>query len=151
MSECVVVGGGIIGLAIAEELAVQGIDVDVVEFQSVKHSASWAAAGILPPPVTRAIHDPLEQMRDLSHRIYPDWCHRLAESGLSVDLHRCGGIYLARTPGEQVALAAALDQWETGRSAGFCLLVATGARPAEQSALRLPALPSGQWQGLSQG
>ena len=113
MSECVIVGGGIIGLAIAEELAAQGIDAEVVEYQAAKHAASWAAAGILPPPVTRAIHDPLEQIRDLSHRIYPDWCLRLATSEKPVVLRRCGGIYLARTPGEQVALAAALNQWKT--------------------------------------
>jgi glycine oxidase len=113
MDDCIVIGGGIIGLSLAVELHRRGLRVRVLDRRRARHTASWAAGGILPPPITRALHDPLEQIRDLSHRLYPDWCQRLAEdAGCDVPYERCGGVYLGRKPGEQVSLRVALEQWQ---------------------------------------
>jgi glycine oxidase len=112
MDDCLVVGGGIIGLSLAVELHRHGLRVRVLDRHVSRHIASWAAAGILPPPITRALHDPLEQIRDLSHRLYPDWCQQLAdESGIEVPFQRCGGVYVGRSTGERISLQAALQQW----------------------------------------
>ncbi len=53
----VVLGAGLIGLAIANELARRGADVRVIEMRDVGRGASWAGAGML-APYTEAIDDP---------------------------------------------------------------------------------------------
>ena len=77
MLDCLVIGGGIIGLSAAYEMAKHGRRVQVVDRTRSARTASWAAAGILPPPIGRATHDGMEQLRALSHRLYPDWCREL--------------------------------------------------------------------------
>jgi glycine oxidase len=111
--DCLVLGGGIIGLSIARELARAGLNVSVLDRQLPGRAASWAASGILPPPNRRAIHDPLEPLRAISHDLYPNWVQRLeAESGISIELERCGGIYIARALGEIASLSAAVAEWQ---------------------------------------
>jgi glycine oxidase len=113
LDDCVIVGGGVVGLSLAVELHRHGRSVRVVSRHATRDIASWAAAGILPPPIARALHDPLEQLRDLSHRLYPRWCQQLTvESGIEVTYDRCGGVYLGRAPGERISLQAALRQWQ---------------------------------------
>lgn len=111
--DCVVVGAGVIGLSVAWELVQAGKSVRVIDRRTTPHIASWAAGGILPPPIVRAVHDPMEQLRDLSHRLYPDWLRRLSDNQpRKLGYERCGGIYLARSIGERVSLQAALEQWK---------------------------------------
>ena len=113
MDDCIIIGGGIIGLSLAAELHRHGRQVRVLDRRRTRHIASWAAAGILPPPISRALHDPLEQIRDLSHQLYQGWCQELTDAtGIEVPYERCGGIYLGRKPGEKVSLRAALEQWQ---------------------------------------
>lgn len=111
--DCAVIGGGIIGLSLADELAAVNKRVVVIDYQAAPRAASWAAAGILPPPIKRALHDPLERLRYLSQQLYPGWLERLATtSDVPVEMELMGGIYLARTAGERFALQAAVDQWQ---------------------------------------
>ena len=49
MEDVIIVGGGVIGLSIAVELAGQGVAVAIVEQGDFGREASWAGAGILPP------------------------------------------------------------------------------------------------------
>ncbi|NBT12700.1 MAG: FAD-dependent oxidoreductase, partial [Planctomycetia bacterium] len=46
MDDCLIVGGGVIGLSIARELAGRGVRVRVVSREVGRATASWAAAGI---------------------------------------------------------------------------------------------------------
>lgn len=109
---CLVIGAGIIGLSIADALCRSGHRVRLIDRRTTPQIASWAAGGILPPPVTRADDDPLERLRGLSHELYEDWCRELqAATGVTVPFDRCGGIYLGRTSGERIALQAAVAQW----------------------------------------
>ena len=111
--DCLVVGGGIIGLSIADSLANAGKTVSVVDHRPVDQIASWAAAGILPPPVSRALHDPLEQLRELSHEYYAPWLENLrTRTGVDLRLEACGGLYLGRTAGEKFTLQTSLAEWE---------------------------------------
>jgi glycine oxidase len=49
MNECLVVGGGIVGMLTALELANNGFSVTLVERETVGQESSWAGGGILSP------------------------------------------------------------------------------------------------------
>jgi glycine oxidase len=99
MEDVIVVGGGVIGLSIAVELAGQGVAVAVVEQGDFGREASWAGAGILPPGNLEAAHTPEAQLRALSHCLWPDWAESLeAETGIDPGFARCGGLELRLAP-----------------------------------------------------
>ena len=78
--DSLIIGGGIIGLSLAEELSRHSLSVQVVNMPRGREIASWAAAGILPPPARSVVADPAECLRTLSHRLYPEWCPGSAET-----------------------------------------------------------------------
>ncbi len=89
-SETVIIGGGVIGLAIAIELKLRGANVTVLcrDFQA---AASHAAAGMLAPD---AENIPDQAMRSLcwrSRALYADWTRKLEElTGLNTGYRPCG-------------------------------------------------------------
>lgn len=107
MTSCLIIGGGVVGLALAYELSRRAWRVTIVDRGPVAQEASWAGAGILPPAnATTALH-PLDQLRSLSNELHADWASRLlADTGIDNGYRRCGGLYLARTAGEAASLAA---------------------------------------------
>ncbi len=68
-----IAGGGIIGGAIAFELARRGLHVIVLEKQSPGAEASWAAAGMLSPTPHSAHDIPLLPLLSASAAIYPEF------------------------------------------------------------------------------
>jgi glycine oxidase len=112
-ADVLIVGGGIIGLSLAYELSSRGQLVTLVERDACGRAASWAGVGILPPVATRAVEEPLEQLRSLSHRLLAEWSQQLeSETGMDTGWQACGGIYLATTPGEAATLAANRLWWD---------------------------------------
>ena len=100
MSDCLIVGGGVIGLSLAYELARHGLRVRVIDASTPAREASWAGAGILPPASADGA-DPLEQLTALSNRLHRDWhAELLAATGIDNGYRRSGAIYLARTAGD---------------------------------------------------
>jgi len=94
--DAIVVGAGIIGLALAIELDKQGLRVLVVEKGEPGREASWAAGGMLcdfpaeTPPG-------LLELAMASARMYPEFVHELEdESGLKIDLRSVGTLVLSR-------------------------------------------------------
>lgn len=109
-----IVGGGVIGLSLAWELAQRGRQVSVLDAQAMGRGASWAGAGILPASARQAAVDPYEQLKSLSHTAHPEWAQRLtAATGVDTGFRRCGGIYLASTRAEAATLAAHQSWWDT--------------------------------------
>jgi glycine oxidase len=97
MDDVIVVGGGVIGLSIAWELAGQGVAVAVIEQGDFAREASWAGAGMLPPGNLENAHTPEAQLRGLSHLLWSDWAESLeAETGIAIGYTRCGGLELRR-------------------------------------------------------
>ena len=116
MHDVLIIGGGVIGLSLAWDLARHGQSVRVIDRGQPGREASWAGAGILPPANrTSAIH-PYDQLCGLSDELHAQWAEELRSlTGIDTGYRRCGGLYLARTPGESASLAAwAADQSSHG-------------------------------------
>ncbi len=105
--DCLILGGGVVGLSLAWRLAQRGLSVTVADQGAIASEASWAGAGILPPAdISAAIH-PYDILRAISVAEYPRWSDELRElTGIDNEYTLSGGIYLARHPGEAAALTA---------------------------------------------
>jgi glycine oxidase len=100
-----IIGGGVIGLSIAYELLQRDWQVTVVDRGQFGKAASWAAAGILLPANRLTAEHPLEHLSALSNNLHIEWASQLkSETGIDNGHHQCGGLYVARTPGEIAAL-----------------------------------------------
>jgi glycine oxidase len=117
MHDCLIIGGGAIGLSLAWDLARHGQSVHVIDQAEPGRAASWAGAGLIPAASTTASKHPFEQMRGLACGLHPRLAAELkALTGIDNGYQRCGGLHLARTPGE----AAALTAWaQTQRDEGL--------------------------------
>jgi len=113
MADIVVVGGGVIGLSIAYELAGQGVAVRVVERGAFGREASWAGAGILPPGDPSLATTPAARMGGHSCRLWPDWSQQLQdETGIDNGFLRCGGVQVHPHPDDE-RLRNAIQQLRT--------------------------------------
>lgn len=111
--EIAVVGGGIIGCTIANELAAEGKNVVVVERGQLCAEASWAAAGML-APYAETVHGLKECMHNLmltSHKMYPEFVAKLEkDTGIDVGLQRQGSLLLALDYPETKMLAGLFER-----------------------------------------
>ncbi|WP_421617016.1 glycine oxidase ThiO [Brevibacillus sp. TJ4] len=106
MGNCLVIGGGIIGLSLAYELSRRGMAVTLVEQGQWGGQASSAAAGMLAPLKEFSEPGPMLSLGMESLRLYPEWVQALEEStGRDVQLTR-DGILTVAMAGEEEALAA---------------------------------------------
>jgi glycine oxidase len=106
MHDVLIIGGGVIGLSLAWDLARHGQSVHVIDQGQPGREASWAGAGILPAASSAASQHPYEQLRGLACELHPQWSAELKSvTGIDTGFRRCGGLHLARTPGEAAALA----------------------------------------------
>ncbi|MFO0904852.1 MAG: glycine oxidase ThiO [Pirellulales bacterium] len=106
MDRCAIIGGGVVGLSLAYELACRNWRVSLFDRQQTGREASWAGAGILPPANLAAAVHPLDQLRGLSFQLHAEWATRLREeTGIDTEYRRCGALYVAQTAGEAASLA----------------------------------------------
>ncbi|MGA9483254.1 MAG: FAD-dependent oxidoreductase, partial [Candidatus Acidiferrales bacterium] len=89
--DTVIVGGGVIGAAIAFELAGEKQRVLVIDRQEPGREASWAAAGMLSPGPDSPEAVPLVPLGRESLRLYPEFVAAIEEaSGKTVGFAREG-------------------------------------------------------------
>jgi glycine oxidase len=93
MPDVIVIGGGVIGLSIAWELAGQGLRVRVLEQGQFGREASWAGAGMLPPGKPDHAATAEARLRGATHQRWPEWAQSLTSAtGLDIGFIRCGGL-----------------------------------------------------------
>lgn len=111
-TDVAIVGGGVIGLSLAYELAGQGVSVRVVERAGFGQEASWAGAGILPPGNLEGAESAGDRLRALSHRLWPRWSESLqSETGIDNGYHNCGGIAI-RLAEDNRRLTTEIEFWQ---------------------------------------
>jgi glycine oxidase len=136
-----VVGGGVIGLAVAWRAAQRGMRVVVLERGEPGRATSWVSAGML-APVSEAVlsEEPLLRLGLASAQTYPGFISELEDaSGLDCGYLRCGTLLVARDADEAEALTRELAM-RTGLGLAVRRLPASEARrlePALAPALRL--------------
>ncbi len=89
-SETVIIGGGVVGLAIAIELKMRGTSVTVLcrDFQA---AATHAAAGMLAPDAENISNEAMRSLCWRSRALYTDWTRKLEElTGLNTGYRACG-------------------------------------------------------------
>ena len=138
MPDCCIVGGGVIGLSIARELARRGRSVAVVSRDTLRKSASWAAGGIFPAQPRDTITDrngtPIERLTQYSDRLHEQWTKSLLEeTGIDNGFRRCGSLALATTEEAASQLQADEKKWKR------LLVKHTSLSPADLSDIE-PAL-----------
>lgn len=89
--DAVIAGGGLIGGAIALELARAGLHVGLFDKQEPGKEASWASAGILSPAPETSGMIPLVPIGKVSMELYPGFVETVEEiSGLETGYRRKG-------------------------------------------------------------
>ena len=113
MTDVCIIGGGIIGLSIARELAGRGLSVRVLAREPARQTASWAAAGIFPPAPRYAGAPPGDLLTAWSDELHRQWARDLLdETGIDNGLRECGGLHVAADDDQFARLRAAVALWE---------------------------------------
>ncbi len=146
-ADVVVVGGGVIGLAVARALAVRGVErITLVERARLGAEASHAAGGMLAPQAEADTADAFFELACAARDLYPSFAQALREeTGTDIELERTGTLYVAFTERDEEEIE---HRYSWQRRAGMLVerLGADEARrlepcisPTVRGALRFPA------------
>ncbi|MSO23225.1 MAG: glycine oxidase ThiO [Acidobacteria bacterium] len=104
-SDVLIVGGGIIGLSLAQELALQKLSVTVLERGQMGQESSSAGAGMLAPRAEMKEAGPLAQLLLASRKIYPEFVQQVSDrSGVKIDFSISGLLLVALNLEQQAEL-----------------------------------------------
>lgn len=110
MSDCVIVGGGIMGLLQARFLAQAGWQVTVCEQGEFGKESSWAGGGILSPLYPWRYPDAITRLALRSQQLYPALAQELIDEGcLDPEYTRSGIVIL--DPDERDAALTWAQHW----------------------------------------
>lgn len=115
MCDVVVVGGGVIGLSTAFELAGQGLSVRVLDQGQPGHESSWAGAGMLMPGNPEWAITPEARLRAASHVLWPEWARQLHElTGIDPGYFTCGAVEVRPDAvGDDETLTKEVQIWQS--------------------------------------
>lgn len=101
-ADVVVIGGGVIGSAIAWNLSAQKQQVILVEKNQPGQEASAAAAGILAVASGRSKRGPMYQLKRAGQELYPALVQELEErTGIDIEYQTVGVLDLIRTDADE--------------------------------------------------
>jgi glycine oxidase len=104
-SDVIIVGGGVIGCAIAFKLAIAGVKATLIERGQLGCEASRAAAGMLSPQSEAEGPGPFFELCLRSRLMYPDFVAALIElSGIDPEYSDEGALFVALSEEEQKEL-----------------------------------------------
>jgi glycine oxidase len=113
--DVVIIGGGIMGCAIAYRLAARALAVTVIEKAIPGAEASSAAAGMLAPQMEADGAGPLLELGLRSRALYPAVAAELRDAtGIDIGYLKCGVIMVALSDDHERALAARRT-WQLAR------------------------------------
>ena len=144
--DVLIIGGGVIGLAVAHALAGRGVqNLTVIEKNNFGREASWAAGGILAPQLETDKDDAFFRIACAGRDLYRNFAENLQdETGIDVQLDTTGTLYVAFTEDEEVELRARFA-WQQEQGLAVEWLDRNGARSLEphlskkaRCALRFP-------------
>jgi glycine oxidase ThiO len=107
----VVVGAGIVGCAIARELARRGARCTVVDPRPPGGGATQASAGMLAPYVEAHTGGPMLDLCVRSLDLYDDWIAQLRGEGTAVEYRRIPTLEIALSPDRAEALRTGRGEW----------------------------------------
>src|SRR4051812_5813826 len=144
-TDVAIIGGGIMGCAVALRLCQRGLAVTVIERGIPGAEASSAAAGILGPQMEAEGPGPLLDLGLQSRALYPALAAELREAtGIDIGYVRSGVLAAALDESAEAELAARRT-WQTARglrvealSGGLLRTVEPQLGPAVRAALRFP-------------
>jgi glycine oxidase len=130
-SDIIVIGAGIVGCAVAHELARRGVSVDLVDERPVGMGATQASAGVLAPYIEARDGSPLLDLTVRSLDLFDDFIARVsADSGVAIPYRRTGTLDVATDEAELEALRTTADVLSR-RGVPALLLDAAGVRAEE--------------------
>jgi glycine oxidase len=108
-----IIGGGVIGLAVARALALRGVpNVLLIERNSLGAESSSAAAGMLAPQAEANRAHEFFELTCQSRDLYPAYASALlSETGIDIQLDSTGTLYLAFTEHDEDELEKRF-QWQ---------------------------------------
>jgi len=100
-TDVIVIGGGVAGLATAQELIHAGASVTIIERDICGREASWAGAGILSPLLPWDYPDSVTGLTQLSNQLFPGFIEMLVtETGIDPEYQTSGMLVLPGSAGE---------------------------------------------------
>jgi len=104
-SDAIVIGGGVVGCAVAYSLASCGLQVLLLERGGLAEEASGAAAGMLAPLAEAHGPGPFLELCLAGLALFPSLARELEEAtGLDIGLSRCGLLRVALTDEDEESL-----------------------------------------------
>ena len=95
MSHTLVIGGGIVGMLTARELAEAGERVTLIEMGETGRESTWAGGGIVSPLYPWRYPEPVTALAAWSQAAYPALCADLyTQTGIDPELTRSGLLIL---------------------------------------------------------
>lgn len=139
-SDCIVIGGGLLGMMTAYFLGREGLEVTLVEQGAVCRESSWAGGGILSPLVPWNYPDAVSELVCWSQRYYPELAAELQRnSGIDPEWQRSGLLMM------NTRLDAGIRRWQAGfpchieqLAPGQIRQLEPGLAPVTASGLLLP-------------
>ena len=96
--DCIVVGGGLLGMLTARALRREGLSVAILERGEAGREASWAGGGILSPLIPWRYPDAVSELVVWSQRHYPLLVEELLEqTGIDPEWVQSGLLFLDTT------------------------------------------------------
>ena len=139
--DAVVIGGGVIGLAVAWRAAREGLEVAVVDPEPGSGASHYAAGMIAPVGEAEFGEDAVIAVNQDSAARYPEFVDELeADSGLPAGYRRCGSLHVAVDADEHVALER---QFRHRQELGLPVVRLTSRETRELEPRLAPSIRSG--------